>query len=82
MKAREAFGVVIRSVGLLLVLAAIWSLFFAALNVVGGGPGNTGAMIITGVPTLVVGLWLLRGAPALVRFAFPAGPQAASDGVA
>jgi hypothetical protein len=39
-------------------------------------------MIITGVPTLVVGLWLLRGAPALVRFAFPAGPQAASDGVA
>lgn len=72
MKASEAFGVAIRSVGLLLVLSAMWQLFSALMNTVGGAQGSPIAgLLVSGVPTLLVGLWLLRGAPVLVRFAFP-----------
>jgi len=71
MKPSELFGVVVRSVGLLLVLPALGVQFFAILNLVMGGPGNVAGMMILSIPVLLVGLWLLRGAPGIVAFAYP-----------
>jgi hypothetical protein len=61
MKPSELFGVVVRSVGLLLVLSAAWVLFWAILNLVMGGPANVAGMLVVGIPALLVGIWLLRG---------------------
>lgn len=71
MKPSELFGVMVRTIGLLLVLSSAWGLFFAGLNLVLGGPGNVAGMVIMGVPVFCVGLWLLRGAESFVRFAYP-----------
>lgn len=62
MKPSEAFGVVVRSVGLLLVLSGLASLLsvFAA-------PG----VMLVAIPTLLVGFWLLRSARIVVSFAYP-----------
>jgi hypothetical protein len=71
MKPSEMFGVVVRSVGLLLVLPALGTQFFAILSLVLGGPGNAVGMMILSLPVLLVGLWLLRGAPGIMAFAYP-----------
>ena len=71
MKPSEVFAIVIRTVGLIISLFAAGLLSFALLNLVLGGPVNAGGMIIVGGPILLVGLWLLRGAPRLQAFAFP-----------
>jgi len=71
MKPSELFGVVVRTMGLLFVLTALLKVFSAILNLVGGGPGNVLAMLLYGIPALLVGLWFLRGAKALISFAFP-----------
>jgi len=62
MKPSDAFGVVVRSIGLLLFLQGI-----AMCLVAVGAPG----MILLAIPALVVGLWLLRGAQFIVSFAYP-----------
>ena len=71
MKSSELFGVLVRIIGLVIVLTALCQIAFAILNLIGGGPGNVGAMLLYGIPALLVGLWFLRGARALVSFAFP-----------
>lgn len=58
----EAFGVVVRSVGLLVVL---WGLSLLVVAI--GAPG----LILVAIPVLLVGLWLLRGARAVISFAYP-----------
>lgn len=71
MRPSELFGVVVRTIGLLAVLSAAWAMLLATLAVVGGGPGAN-AMLLAGIPMLLVGSWLLRGgADSLVRFAYP-----------
>jgi uncharacterized membrane protein len=70
MKPSEIFGIVVRTVGLILTLIAFSQICFALLNTVGGGPGYASGYFF-GIPGLVVGLWLLRGAKSLVSFAFP-----------
>jgi len=67
----EVFAIVVRTVGMIVSLAAAAILFWALLNLVLGGPANPVGMIIIGVPILLVGLWLLRGAPSLLAYAFP-----------
>ena len=62
MKPSELFGVVVRSVGLLLTLSAMWCVFWAIVNLVLGGPTSTVGMLIVGIPVLLVGTWLLLGA--------------------
>ncbi len=70
MKSAEAFGVAVRTVGLLVLLSAAWTTFLGALGVIGGGP--TGGMLFFGIPALLVGLFLLRGgADVIVKFAYP-----------
>jgi hypothetical protein len=73
MKPSEAFGVVVRSVGLLILLPAIWSLFWIALTciVAHTAPNNIMALIINGILALFVGIWFLGGAPGLVSLAYP-----------
>jgi len=71
MKPVEVFAIVIRTVGLIVFLVATAILFWALLNLVLGGPASPGGGIIVGIPILLCGLWLLRGAPQLLAFAFP-----------
>jgi hypothetical protein len=71
MKPSDIFGIVVRTVGLIMLLAGLWTIGYALLILLGGGPGGTAGLLITGVPELLVGLWLLRGAKPLVQFAFP-----------
>jgi hypothetical protein len=71
MKPSETFGVVVRSVGLVIVVMAGGTLGFALLTIVMGGPASAGGLMILGFPPLCAGLWLLRGAPGLVAFAYP-----------
>ncbi len=74
MKPSDVFGIVVRTVGLLITLTALWSIGWALLSLAGGGPGNAAGLLIFGIPELLIGLWLLRGAKPLVRFAFPEEP--------
>lgn len=71
MKPSDVFGIVVRTVGLVITLTALWTIGGAFLNVAAGGPRNVAGLLIPGIVELVIGLWLLRGAKALVQFAFP-----------
>jgi hypothetical protein len=64
MKPSELFGVVVRSLGLLVMLPAMWCIFWAILNLVLGGPNAVG-MLVAGIPALLLGTWLLLGASGL-----------------
>ncbi len=74
MTGRDLFGVVVRVAGLVLVMYALWNLWFAFFQLVGmAGPKdfNLAWYFAFGVPALVVGLYFLRGAPHLLRFSYP-----------
>ena len=71
MKPAELFGVVVRTIGLLLVLSSAWMVLLGLLGVVLGGPGQMAGMLVFGIPVLLIGIWLLRGARPLVEFAYP-----------
>lgn len=60
----DAFGVVVRSVGLVMAVTAGWTIVLSGLN------GRLGPVIAAIIP-LSIGLWLLRGAAAVVYFAYP-----------
>jgi hypothetical protein len=62
MKPAEAFGVVVRSVGLIFLVFSTNLLLTALAN-----PG----LLFFMVPMLAIGIWLLRGAPTIVNFAYP-----------
>jgi hypothetical protein len=70
MRPREAFGVVVRSVGLVAALAGGLLLFVAALYLVGGLLGPAIVIAVPGFAALIAGVWFLRGAEAIVGFAF------------
>ena len=75
MKPSGLFGVVVRSVGLLLTLSAMWCIFWAILNLVLGGPGNVVGMLVAGIPALLVGSWLLLGASGLAAAVYSNEPK-------
>lgn len=70
MKPSELFGVVIRTIGLLLLMSAVSQIIWAMVNMIGGGPGNAAVMLLIGIPCFLVGSWFLRGAPILVSYAY------------
>ena len=70
MKPAELFGVVIRTIGLLLLVSAVSQILWALINLIGGGPGNAAVMLLIGIPCFLVGSWFLRGAPILVSYAY------------
>jgi hypothetical protein len=79
MKPSEAFGVVVRSVGLVTVLSATSVLFYALVNLALGGPTSVVGLLIVGVPPLLVGFWLLFGASDLASAVYPKEPPKGDD---
>ena len=76
MKQAEAFGIVVRSVGLLTALyglSLVWPL--AGLLIPRVCIGNVPRALIWGIPTLIVGLVIMRLAPKVVSFAYPQKEQ-------
>lgn len=83
MTAREIFGVLVRFVGLLLVLYGIRALvlFFQAGSAVAGvgdGSGAKLALLAIALLALVIGAYLLGGAPSLMSYSYPESPRPAS----
>lgn len=70
MKPYEAFGVVVRTLGLLMVLGTVVPIAIGLLRLVGGRVVASSALAPVGFVILLVGLCLLRGAPAIVLFAY------------
>ncbi|MGD0655967.1 MAG: hypothetical protein ABSA16_16645 [Thermoguttaceae bacterium] len=70
MKPSDLFGVVVRTLGLLLLMGSLWLLFWAFLNLVMGGPGSTIGLMITAIPPLFVGVYFLGGAKGLVYLTY------------
>jgi len=76
MKDSEIFSLVIRCTGLFLSLFALFRLYPLVFWVIPGVTlGNPAAAILWGIPSLALGLWLLRGAPRIVSFSYPAEKQ-------
>ena len=62
MKPSELFGVVVRSLGLLLLVSTLNVLLMAMEK-----PGY----LFIAIPMFAVGAWMLRGAPFLIEIAYP-----------
>ena len=69
MKTTQIFGIIVRTVGLIVVVSSMGLLIPAILSLFAGGP--LAALLFYGVPTFILGLWLLRGARSVVSFAYP-----------
>jgi hypothetical protein len=73
MQARDAFGVFVRSLGVLALAYAMWHLGFAfsgALGYVALSDGDAEGYITTILTFSFTGLVLLRGADMIVKFAY------------
>jgi hypothetical protein len=82
MKPRDCFGVVVRTVGLLLVLFSLFYFYGAVAATVSPALGRGGTPVYyigIGVVMMSVGLYLLRGAPHLLRFAYGKDQDAQDD---
>ena len=74
MTASDIFGIVVRTFGLSLLIYAIWYLVYGIATIAGlpeGAPGYLVGYFLTGSVYLIIGLYLLRGAPLLMKFAYP-----------
>jgi len=73
MKPRDCFGVVIRTLGVLTPVGCALYIYSTIVAFVAPPPNSSPAYqyIIVAVVLLIVGLYLLRGAPHLMRFAYP-----------
>ena len=73
MEPRDIFGIIIRTFGLSLFIYAIWYLVYGVATIAGlpeDAPGYLISYFITGGTYFFIGLYLLRGAPFLIRFAY------------
>ncbi|MEN3365595.1 MAG: hypothetical protein V7606_2869 [Burkholderiales bacterium] len=74
MRPVEVFGIVVRVFGLSLLVYALWYLVYGVSTVLGLG-GQAGSYqvsyFISGFTFLILSLYLLRGAPHIVRFSYP-----------
>jgi hypothetical protein len=76
MKARDVFGIIVRTGGFCTVLYAIWNVVFGIVASSGiinmaSVPGLPGAYFVFGIPALIVGLLLMRFGRQIVRFSYP-----------
>lgn len=82
MTPRDIFGIVVRTFGLSLFIYAIWYLAYGVATVAGlpeEGPGYMIGYFITGGIYFIIGLYLLRGAPFLIRFSYPTAKNSEAD---
>jgi hypothetical protein len=74
MTSKDWFAVAVRIIGLIVIIEAL-RYIASAVIVLARHPAGVAATVfdfsIPGVSGLVVGLYLLRGAPHVMRFAFP-----------
>lgn len=66
---RDVFGIIVRTVGLMITLAAAWLILLGLFGLISAS-GQVAGLLFYGIPALFVGLWLLRGARSIVSFAF------------
>jgi len=77
MKARDIFGVVIRTLGLCLLLFSLWFLVFGLFSFLRIVPTYSGDerwyadLIFPGIPGFLAAILLLRFSRYLVRFCYP-----------
>ncbi len=73
MKARDIFGIIVRTFGLSMTLYAAWYLIYGLATIAGlpeDAEGEMAAYFISGFFCLIVGLYLLKGAPLIMRFCY------------
>ena len=79
MKPSELFGVMVRSMGLV-VLSALWILFWAGVASTFEATKPFAAMLVFGIPVLFLGVWLIGGGgAAIVSLAYPEDTQKKAD---
>ena len=74
MKPEDWFGIILRAFGLMLSVYAAWFLVYAIAEFAGmpeATPGERIQYLVSGLFTTAVGAYLLRGAPHVMRFAYP-----------
>lgn len=76
MKARDLFGVIVRTIGLCAVLYSLWNLAFGVIAVFGLLGGSWAATRVVayftfGVPALIIGILLMLLARPIVRICYP-----------
>jgi hypothetical protein len=76
MKPVEAFGVVVRTIGLLILLSALWSLLLGVLTVVGQGGGAGLVLVGGGILLMFVGVGILSEADRIASWTYPEGKRA------
>ena len=71
MNASEIFGLIIRCTGLALTLLGIHNVYRALIMLVQVLSTSSFILLLFGVPSLLLGIWFLRGAPWLLSFSYP-----------
>ena len=74
MKARDIFGIVIRTFGVAILLFGFWYLAFAVAQACGMPQethGEMAAYFTSGIPAVLLGILFLRCARQIVRFSYP-----------
>ena len=74
MKPAQVFGIIVRLFGLSFFIYSLWYLVYGVATLLGLPEQHSGARVycfINGVTFLVLSLYLLRGAPHILRFCYP-----------
>ena len=84
MKARDIFGIILRTIGVCLLLFSLWYLAFAVAYLVralgnSNDDGSMGAYFTTGVPGFIVSVLMLSFSRYLVRFSYPGNKDDSED---
>jgi hypothetical protein len=83
MKPTDLFGVIVRTIGMLLLINGVWYLVYGLLEGAGAIPESQpeGATLYfaSGLPFLIGGCFMMRGAEWLVRFCYPTTDAPAND---
>jgi hypothetical protein len=71
MRPPEVFGIVIRVFGLAMSLYSLWLLLSTIVLALEGLGEGTAWFAVTQIVALVLGIYFLRGAPAVMHFSYP-----------
>ncbi len=76
MKPDDIFGIIVRTIGVLLLLLGLWYLTFGlaeAIGIVAGEtPDEAKLLFVTATSAITIALFLIRAAHWIVRFSYPA----------
>ena len=75
MKPKDVFGIIIRTMGLILIIYGLWYLLFGLLQLIGceqeQRAGELLGDFLFGGILIVIAKYFLRGAPRLLNFCYP-----------